>query len=467
MNSLRKQPSLRAEQRAHHFARLGVKLTPILAAAFAFKTDGAVLDEAEFQAKVLNGMEDTQGKIKTLEDKHAEILKAMPSDLKTTLEEVTKLKRVANDQEANFKSMLHQMERYQAQMRMHTLGGFGDPIKRIQADEEMRLRLNAAVRMAVSDSNGDMRSLVMRTYPDFIKKALGEDSSPGSTLINQHLHKEIYDTLEMYGIWNTFQVARLGTKTNILPVKTARAVAVAIISEGTQIPDDANKAGTTVTATVIDIACLLNVYLRLIEDAEFDVTADVLNDFAEATAYRLDWFCTQADGTADTTDGGMTGVFGGGGTAIAAAAGNVTVETTDEADWRNVVLGVDAAVLQRPAKWWTHPQMLVRALAVKDGNGRSIFLTALEAPTAKGIGSIFGYPVVLGAACPTTNAANAKVAVFGDPAGQVVGIRNDFSVAASDHHKWDYAQRSFRVIGRAATKVRRATAFGCLTLPAA
>ncbi len=428
---------------------------------------GAVLDEADFQQKVLGGMESTRAKIKTLEEKHEEILKAMPSDLKGTLEEVTKLKKVANDQQASFESMQRSMEKFTGQMRAHTRGSFGDPIKRIQNDEEMRWRLNAAVRLAVTDGTGDMVQRVKKTFPDFITKALGEDASPGSTLINQQLYQEIYDTLEMYGIWNTWQVIRLGTKTTILPVKTARAVALAIIAEGTQITDDANKTGTTVTATVLDIACLLNVYLRLIEDAEFDVTADVLNDFAEATAYRLDWFCTQADGGSDTTDGGMTGVFGGGGTAVTAAAGNVTVETTDEADWRNVLLGVDAAVLQRAARWWMHPQILIRALAIKDGNSRSIFLTALEAPTSKGIGSIFGYPVTLGAACPTTNAASAKVAVFGDPAGQVVGIRNDFSVAASDHHKWDYAMRSFRIIGRAATKIRRATAFGVLTLPAA
>ena len=430
--------------------------------------DTPTMTEEQFQGRVLKGLETADERGKATETKIEKLLgdfDRLDKATKTDFEELTKMKKVANDQQANIETVTKLLNTIQMRLSLQAKDAFGDPIKRLVANEESRHRINAAVRLAVCQP--EERHALIKRFPDFIQKALGEDSSPGSTLINQQLYGEIYDTLESYGIWNTWQVIRLGTKTNILPVKTARAIALAIISEGTQMADDANKTGTTVTATVVDIACLLNVYMRLIEDAEFDVTADVLSDFAEATAYRLDWFCTQADGGADTTDGSMTGVFGGGGTAVAAAAGNVTVETTDEADWRRVILGVDAAVLNRMAKWWMHPQILVRALAVKDGNGRSIFLTALEAPAARAIGSILGYPVVLGAVCPTTNAANAKPAVFGDPAGQVVGIRNDFQVATSDHHKWDYNQRSFRIIGRAATKVRRATSFGVLTLPAA
>lgn len=437
----------------------------------AMATVGAVvLPEAEFQAKVLKGIEDTGGEVKAVKTKQDELVTnfdRLDKDTKKAFEDLDKLKKTANDTDANFRETVRSIENIQSQLRREIRMAYGDPIKRIQGDEELRLRFNAAIRMAVN-KDGDMLGLIRSKFPsDFVKKALGEDSSPGSTLINQQLAQEMYDTLATYGIWNTFAVRRLGTKTNIFPVKTARAIAVAIINEGTQIPDDTNKAGTTVTATVVDVAVLLNVYMRLIEDAEFDVTGDILGDFGEAAAYRLDWFCTQADGGADTTDGGMTGIFGGGGTAAAAAAGNTSVETTDLEDWTKCLLTVDAAILERPCKWWMHPQILVRALSVKDSNGRPIFLNALEAPTKGGIGSILGYPVVPGHVCPSTNAANAKVAVFGDPNGQVVGIRNDFSVAASDHHKWDYNMRSFRGIGRAATKIRKATAFSVLTLPAA
>jgi HK97 family phage major capsid protein len=123
-------------------------------------------------------------------------------------------------------------------------------------------------------------------------------------------------------------------------------------------------------------------------------------------------------------------------------------------------------VLNRASKWWMHPQMLVRLLSLKDSNGRPIFLTALEAPTAGGMGSILGYPVVPSFAAPTTNAANAKIAVFGDPGGLVVGMQNGFEFESSDHAGFTTYERYFRGIARAGVKVRRSQAFAVLTLPA-
>lgn len=450
-------------------------------------------NDLEMLDKIEKGITHLKTEVDGLKKNSAETILAdqsrWPKELKTAMEDLTKLKSTANDQQANLTQFQRTLETVQTLARREARSAFGSPAVRVSRDPQLRARFNALIRMVVSNQDADFRphairileqgdlpelakamkerSIILPTNESLKSKALGEDSSPGSTLINQDLMTEIYNTLETYGIWNTFAVRTLGTKTTILPVKTGRVVAVAIISEGTQIPDDANKAGTTVTATVIDIAALLNVYLRLIDDAETDVVADIFDDFAEAYAYRLDWFCTQADGTADVTDGGFTGIFGGGGTASVAAAGNTTVESLDEADWRKVLLTVDPAVLQRAARWWLHQQVLIRALATKDGNGRSIFLTALEAPSAGAVGSIFGYPVTMGAVCPTANVASSKVAAFGDPNGQVVGLRKSFTFEASDHHKWDYLQRSFRGYGRAATKIRKAGSFGVLTTAAA
>ncbi len=430
---------------------------------------GAGLSD-DFEEKVMKGIGGIEDRVKNYSTKTDQLVQNfdnLTKETKKCFEDLTKLKDVANATDSGFKETVRKIGEIQTQLRREVKMAWGDPVKRIQSDEELRFRFNAAIRLAIDDNSGTMRKMVLNSYGETIKKALGEDSSPGSTLINQQLLSEIYDTLATYGIWNTFGVRRLGTKTTIMPVKTARVVALAIISEGTQITDDANKAGTTVTATVVDIAALLNVYNRLIQDAEFDVTADVLNDFSEACAYRLDWFCTQADGGADTTDGGMTGIFGGGGTDVDAAAGATSVGKTTLEDWINTILGVDAAVLSRPARWWMHPQQIVRALLVRDANGRSIFLNAMEAPAQGGIGSILGYPVTPGHVCPSTDAVSTRVAAFGDPNGQVVGIRNDFSVVASEHFKFDYNQTSFRVIGRAATKIRKSTAFGVLKTAAA
>lgn len=435
-----------------------------LGATLAFETDG----DDEFQTKVLKGMEAVSTKVKTIEDKQAEILKAMPGDLKGTLEAIEKLKKTANDTAANYDTILGKVNLFQGQLQRHVRGGFENPIQRIQADEELRTRFNLAIRQAINGPNNDLGGLIRASREKLtavLGKALGEDTSPGSTVIDDRLAAEIYDTLSTFGVWNTFATRNLGTKQTKYPVKTARPIANFILTEAGTIADDTAKAGTSVTLEVELIAALLNVSLQLIQDAEIDVTADVMLDFGEAYANRLDVACLTADGTADATNGGMTGVFVGG-TAANAAAGNSTTETTDIEDWTRAILTVDPIVITRAAKWWIHPQHLIRALSVKDANGRPIFLTALEAPAPRSIGSILGYPVVPCFAAPTANVATTKVAVFGDPDGLVVGLRRDYTFEASDHHRWNTFERSFRGTGRAGTKIRRALAFAMLTLTA-
>lgn len=439
------------------------------AAAVLPLVGGAVIDpnksgdgETEFRQKVLDGVTHQ----KSLTDQLVTDFSRLTGETKKAFDDLTLLKRTANDTDAALKATTKAIERIDALLRREARMAFGDPIRRIAADEEKRIALNLAVRLAV-DRSGDMRRLVRSAFPsDMVKRALGEDSSPGSTLIDDKLSADIYDTLATYGIWNTFNVQRLGTKQTKFPVKTVRPIANYILTEGGTIADDANKAGTSVTLEVEVIAALLKVSLQLLEDAEYDITADVLDDFAQALALRLDYSCTQADGTANATSGGMTGIFGGGATAAAAAATHSTTEATTLADWTNAILAVDPQVLMRPAKWWIHPQHIVRAINVKDSNGRPIFLTANEAPTVGGIGSILGYPVVPTMAAPTTNAAATKMAVFGDPAGLVVGMRRDFAFESSDEFSWNTFERAFRGVARAGIKIRRSAAFAALTLTA-
>lgn len=447
--------------------------------------DGGGGDE-DFQTKVLDGVK-TLTEASRAEKKRGDTLQQniakmiedfdrLDKATKDTFKDIETFKKAANDSASNQTAMLKRFEMLDARLKMQARGSFGSPMERLLSDHERRTRLNLAFRLPHLSRDPALRNtckeIIERSdlpnrdeLQDAVKRALGEDSSPGSTMINTDLHTEVYHTLQSYGIWNTFDVVPTLTKTNTFLVQTARPVALAL-SENVQLADDANKTGTSVECTTKIVAALLNVPFTLLEDAEIDLTGNLMEDFAEAYAFRLDWFCTQADGTNDTTDGTMTGIFGGGGTAAAATAGKTTVEATSLTDWQNCLLTVDAAVLQRPAKWWLHPQILVRALSIQDLNGRPLFQTALEAPSAGAVGSILGYPLVLGAQCPTTNAASAKVAVFGDPKGQVVGLRKQYAFEFSDHFKWDYLQRSYRAHGRAGTKIRAATAFGVLTLAA-
>ena len=446
--------------------------------------------DSEFQSKVLDGVA-TLTKASEAERKRGDTLQQniekmlgevdrLDKQTKDVLKDIETHKKVANDTVSAQNTMLKRFELLDARLKMQARSSFGSPIDRILQNEEFRLRLNIAIRHACGAAPGDMghlsgvaKRMLDKADPDVRKsitdgleqRALVDTSTPGSTFINTDLNSEIYHTLQSYGIWNTFNVVPTLTKTNTFIVQTARPIALAL-SQNVQLADDSNKAGTSVECTTKIIAALLNVPFALLEDAEIDLAGNLMEDFAEAYAYRMDWFCLQADGSDDTTDGTMTGIFGGGGTAAAATAGKTSVEATTLTDWQNCLLTVDAAVLQRPARWWLHPQILVRALSVQDLNGRPLFQTALEAPSAGAVGSILGYPITLCAAAPTTNSASAVVAVFGDPKGLVVGMRKQYAFEFSDHFKWDYLQRSYRGHGRAGTKVRAATAFGALTLAA-
>jgi HK97 family phage major capsid protein len=435
-------------------------------AAFPFVGAVRLLDKAGAEGgesaaldKIEKGVTSLQGDVETLKKNSAEIILAdqarWPAQLRTAMEDLTKAKDSINGFDSNFKNFGRKVKELEQLLRNEVRTSFGDPIRRISNNEELRGRFNCAIRLAM-DKNGDLRKSL---EPQL--KALGEDTSPGSTLINTALFREIYDTLAQYGIWNTLGVRRMGTKLTRLPVKTARPVAQWMLTEGGSISDDTNKAGTEVTLEVEVLAVLLNVSLQLLQDSEFDLTADVMDDFAEAYAYALDYTMFQGDGTADGTNGGMTGLFGFG-TAAVAASTHTSVSTLTVDDFVKARNTVDVGILGRPNRWWMHPFILAKVCLIKDLNGRPIFQTALEAPTPT-LGSILGAPVVTGAALPSADTASSKVAAYGDPNGYVVGIREDFVFEASDQYKWNALQRSFRGYGRAGGKGRKAGAFAILT----
>lgn len=405
------------------------------------------LSEVEFQNRVLKAQTENKETTDSLVSKFDNL----DAKTKTAFDELTTLKNSSTATEGELRLAIQKIN---LQLAHELRQANGDPVQRIMRDPDKKSLLNAIVR----HQTGTLSDPKLKT-------ALGEDASPGSTMIIDDLAQDIYDTLASYGIWNSFGVRRVGTKTTKFPVKTARATASYVLSEGTGITEDAAKAGTSVDLTLELIGALLPVSLQLLQDSEFDVTADVMNDFAESHAYRMDWSCLQADGTADATDGGMTGTFFGG-TAAVAASGNVSVQTLDLEDVTAALLAVDPAVLNRQSKWWLHPQILIRMLSIKDLNGRPIFLTATEAPTAGGIGSILGYPCVPSFAAPTANTASSKFAVFGDPQGLAVGIGMDFQFDGSDHFAWNAVQRTFRGVSRFGCKVRRSAAFSVLTAAA-
>lgn len=439
--------------------RLHVHAALLMAATFRSTGDqpgGAVFTDEKFKSELL-------GEVKTIKSKFDEVSSdytRLDKSTKDTIETLTAVKKDFSGLSSDVAQATFALRKLQAQLLQEQRAAFGNPAERIIRCEEKRTLFNAICRSAVSKKYNLELS-------EAHQKALDTANTPGSTYIVSDLMTDVYDTLATYGMWSSFQVRQLSTKSTIMPVKTARAAAAFLTSEGGAITPDSTKAGTSVTATVATIASLLSVSEELMQDSEVDVTADVLSDMAESVASKIDWACTQADGGADATDGGFTGIFGGGGTASVAAAGNVSVQTLDLEDFLNTMLVVDPIVLSRPAKWWTHPQQIVRMLSIKDLNGRPIFLTAMEAPAPGAIGSILGYPVVPTFQAPSANTISTRIAVFGDPAGQVVGIRKAFEFKQSNEAYFTDYEIGFRGIARIATKIRRALAFGVLTTAAA
>jgi HK97 family phage major capsid protein len=410
------------------------------------------LPEAEFQSKVL----DTMGTVKTTQDEMLSKYENLDKTTKSAFEELTNIKNNFSGLDGEIKALEVAFKKVQLQMtleqRMANGGTAMSLGQRTVRDKEKTKSAFAAICLAVG-------------RPDIAAKALGEDSSPGSTMIDEDLSADIYDSLLRFGAWATLGVRPVGTKNTKVPVKTARPVANFILTEAGTVSDDTTKAGTNVTLEVEVIAVLLNVSLQLIEDGEIDIVADVLDDFIEAVNFRADFAAFQGSGAADATHGGVTGLFNFG-TAATAAATRTSIALTKYDDWLRCLTTVDAAVLSRQARWWMHPSLIAASIGVQDSNGRPIFQTALEAP-AGGIVNLFGFPVTMVGAAPSANAASAKVAAFGDPRAYAVGMRKGFTFEASDAPRWSTLERSFRGHCRFDAVGARASALAVMTLPAA
>jgi HK97 family phage major capsid protein len=404
------------------------------------------LDEKAFQDQVLKGLGESQKTTDALVANYDNL----DAQTKSIFEDITKQKNEFTGLTGQISNIEQSFKKLSLQLRNEQRNAFGNPVQRILADPEKKNLLNAKIRAALGAPLNEGH-----------QKALTSASGAGATYLRDGLDTDIYDTLGTYGIWNTFDVKSVSTLNNKFLVKTARPNAL-YFGEGVTITEDTAKAGTSVTCEAKGIKVVLSVPIELLQDSEVDLSNDILADFLEALAYRMDWSCLQADGTADSADGSMTGIFAGG-TASVAATGNVSVETLDFEDYTKCMLTVDEGVLSRESRWWMHPRQLIRSLSVKDSNGRPIFLTATEAPTSAGIGSLLGSPVVSSFAAPTANTTSSKIAVFGDPKGLVVGLRTGIEFAQSNEAKFEDYESTFRGVARFGCKIRKAGAFAVLT----
>lgn len=375
---------------------------------------------------------------------------------KQVMEDLTALKNGG----ADYGAQLRALQKLQTHLGHERRMAFGDPVQALTRNPEKA----ALVVAGVARKLGLLESCSKRIQE--ISKDLDGGNTPGSTYIaNAEIDREIFDVLMTYGAYRTLDVRTVGARVSEVRVKTARA-GMKFVDEAATIGADAAKGGSKVAVPMKKIGGLISVSNELMDDDITGVATDIVQDFAESYAEKLDHISFAADGTADDLDGGFTGMFYGG-TARVAGAGGVSVETLKFEDWLACLANAPAVVLQRQSKWWLHPTMLARSLTLRDLNGRPMFQTAIESPSMGSIGTILGYGVVPVGNAPTTNGINAKIAVFGDPAGQAVRIRRELTIDRSADFSFDTDEITFRAVGRAGTKTRIATAFQVLTTAAA
>lgn len=400
---------------------------------------------------VLDGIQTVKSNQETLLKNYDQLSK----ETKAAMEELTKTKNRMDSAE----DILKAMQKMQKALALESRNVFGstNPAKRIAYNEEKRNLFLARLCVQLD---------IVSKAPEHIRticKDLDSGNTPGSTFIaNNELERDIYDLLAGYGVFNQFDVRRIGAASSEIRLKTARVAAI-FIDEAAQISADSTKAGSKVAVTPKKIACLISVSSELLQDDVGGLLEDVLNDVAESMAFRVDWICTAADGGADSTDGGFTGILGGGGTDRTAASGNTTVATLDYEDWLACVTNMPVGLLQRGGlKWFMNPTILAKSALLKDTTGRPLFQTALEAPIGGAVGSILGYPVVPSAAAPSTDSAGARLAALGDPMALGVRIRKDMTFDRSNEWAFDTDEITFRGTMRAGARVKAATAFQVL-----
>jgi HK97 family phage major capsid protein len=191
----------------------------------------------------------------------------------------------------------------------------------------------------------------------------------------------------------------------------------------------------------------------------------VVREMIRSIAWGMDTAAFIGTGNQDTTNAGYVGVFNAplanANLASVAGPGHTTVGICTLEDFVQTLFTVSAEVLSRGPKWWIHPQMIAKLALIRDKMGRPLFQTFTEVPLA-GIGSILGYAVHPTDIAPSTDAAAQPVAVFGDPEGQVVGVRSDLELATSADIGFPQNLMAYRTLMRAGVKMK--TLAGSTTL---
>jgi len=432
-----------------------------------------VMSEAEFQKTIRRGVSavieeqrETRRAVAELKgsvQKCLEDTSRLDPEVKKAGEELTRVKNAMNDFDAVSKAL----EKTMRALKLNARSSFGDPIRRaLDNSDELRFTLNAIARHLASLGKDGIKCdpAFSRHIEDTLsrQKALtGVDTSLGQATVPIETFNEIFDTLLEYGDYSTLNVMRIGMRTVVLPVATARPQfywigAQSALAEGGTITSGA-FTGSQVLLIVQTLACLMYVSRELLADSTVDLAPYVMRQMIESEAQGMDAAAFIGNGNQDTTNAGYVGLFNAplANTNLAAnaTAGNTSVGALQLEDFVNVLLTVSPIVLKRKARWWAHPQVIALASLIRDKMGRPLFQTFTEVPKA-GLMSILGYEVIPTAIAPNVNGAGQPVFAFGDPQGVDIGLRADLEFATSADIGFPQNLMAYRALIRAGVKIK-------------
>lgn len=429
-----------------------------------------------FEEKVLGGIETVvseQSRIKTQIEKVTSDLDRADKEVKKALDDLTTTKNKMN---SSWEELNAKMEKVQRAVALNAKSSFRNPVERMLANEEQRFYFNAVARymLAATEKNfSRLDKAFLKAVEDGCAKAkalTGVDASLGQATVPVDTFNEIYDLLLEYGDFATLGVQRVGARTVVLPVATARPQFFWIGSQSTlaegSVITSGSFAGSQVLLIINTLAVLMYVARELLADSTVDLAPYVVRQMIQSINWGMDTAAFIGTGNQDTTNAGYVGLFNAAlantNLGISAGAGRTTVGTLKLDDFVAVLTNVSAEVLNRKPMWWIHAQMLARVALIRDNNGRPIFQTWQEVPNPGSIGSILGHPVRPTAIAPSTDGPNQPVIVFGDPEGQAIGIRQDLELATSEDIGFPQNLLAYRTLMRAGVKMK--TQAGSTTL---
>lgn len=354
------------------------------------------------------------------------------------------------------------------EMARHRRHDANAAILRILADDEKRRYYNtllrALARVSVTGGSDAFRAEQFLPFKTVAKMAPGDF---GGGLLPIDVSRDFLDLALIYGAHKDLGVTPMTSMFTKFPQTKTTPQGYWLMPARMSIdaiPADTTLTGASLTPEANTLAVILTVSVELLMDEKADLSYFLLSKFSQAIAAVIDYAAFSGNGTADTTNGGQTGIFLDNTIAAAQAAqGNPTLASLAHADFINAIGSVSAATLQRPCRWFINPAFIGQLMLLVDSQAKGYLLTP---PTSQDDEwRLCGYPVTWAAQAPSASTPGSKIAAFGWGPAYMIALRETMEVMLRDGNTgFSQNTKSFRALGRGFVQTRDASGLATLAL---